>query len=241
MGVSDLSRHAVVVTGATGNLGHVVVRCYLGAGAHVVAAVRDVTRGQELRAALGSADDGSDARLRIVTADPGDAAAMERLVDQTLHAWGRLDVLANLAGGFASGPATDLEAMRRQWETNVATTVTATTACLRPMRARGRGRIVSVSALGAIKGAKGSAGYAMSKGAIVRWTEALAAEVKDEGITVNCIMPGSIDHPANRERMPKADPKKWASPEEVAAVILFLSSDEASGVTGAAIPITARG
>lgn len=238
----DLSQHAVVVTGATGNLGRVVVRSYLQAGAHVVAAVRDVTKGDELRVALGSAaDDDREPRLRIAKADPADAAAMEGLVEDTLRRWGRLDVLANLAGGYASGPATDLQGISRSWQTNVATTVTASAACLRPMRARGRGRIVSVSALGAVKGAKGNAGYSMSKSAIVRWTEALAAEVKDEGITVNCVMPSSIDHPVNRERMPKADPKKWATPEEVAAVILFLSSDEASGVTGAAIPITARG
>ncbi len=238
----NLSQHAVVVTGATGNLGRVLVRCYLEAGAHVVAAARDATKGQELRAALGSAaENDHELRLRVVVADPGDATAMDGLVEEALRRWGRLDVLANLAGGFASGPATDLEGIGRLWETNVATTVTATAACLRPMRARGRGRIVSVSALAAAKGAKGNAGYSMSKGAIVRWTEALAAEVKDEGITVNCVMPASIDHPTNRERMPKADPKKWASPAEVAAVIVFLSSDEASGVTGAAIPITARG
>jgi NAD(P)-dependent dehydrogenase (short-subunit alcohol dehydrogenase family) len=108
------------------------------------------------------------------------------------------------------------------------------------MRARGHGRIVSVAANAALRGGKNAAGFAMSKSAIVRWTESLAAEVKAEGITVNCVLPGTIDHPANRVAMPKADPATWASPAEVAATILFLSSDEASGVTGAAIPITAR-
>ncbi len=98
----------------------------------------------------------------------------------------------------ASAPATDIEAIGRSWEANVLTTVTATAACIGPMRSRGYGRVVSVSAMGAAKGGKGNAGYSMSKGAVVRWTEALAA------------------------------------------VILFLSSEQASGVTGAAIPITAR-
>jgi NAD(P)-dependent dehydrogenase (short-subunit alcohol dehydrogenase family) len=108
------------------------------------------------------------------------------------------------------------------------------------MRARGYGRIVSVSAISALKGARNSAAYAMSKGALLRWTEALAAEVKGEGITVNAIMPTTIDHPVNRAQMPKADPTLWPAPEEVANVILFLSSRDASGVNGAAIPITAR-
>jgi len=109
------------------------------------------------------------------------------------------------------------------------------------MRARGRGRIVSVAASAALRGGKNAAGFAMSKSAIVRWTESLAAQVKAEGITVNCVLPGTIDHPTNRAAMPKADPATWATPAEVAATILFLSSDEASGVTGAAIPVTARG
>ena len=84
------------------------------------------------------------------------------------------------------------------------------------------------------------AAYAMSKSALVRWTESCAAELKGEGITVNAVMPTTIDHPVNRAQMPKADPKLWPSPEEVANVILFLSSREASGVNGAAIPIAAR-
>ena len=80
----------------------------------------------------------------------------------------------------------------------------------------------------------------MAKGALVRWTEALAEELKTEGITANVVMPSTIDHPANRAAMPKADPKTWVSPEELASIIAYLASDEASGVTGAAIPVTAR-
>jgi NAD(P)-dependent dehydrogenase (short-subunit alcohol dehydrogenase family) len=157
-----------------------------------------------------------------------------------LRAWGRLDVLANLAGGFGTGPADDLERIRALWEQNVASVVVPTAACLVPMRARAYGRIVSVAAAAGLKGGKNTAGYAMAKGAVVRWTEALAAETKDQGITANAILPGTIDHPANRTSMPKADPKTWVQPVEAAALILFLTSTEASGVTGAAIPITGR-
>jgi NAD(P)-dependent dehydrogenase (short-subunit alcohol dehydrogenase family) len=239
--VLDLSSHAAVITGATGNLGAAVVRAYLTRGTHVAAVVRDAAKGASLRATLGDvAGDDAEGRLLVIEADPADATAMDALVERVLRAWGRIDILNNLAGTFKSGSALDPGLMRELWEGNVLTAVTAGAACLRPMRARGYGRVVSVSALGALKGGRNSAAYAMSKSALIRWTESLAAEVKGEGITVNAVLPTTIDHPVNRTQMPKADPKLWPSPEEVANVILFLSSREASGVNGAAIPVTAR-
>ena len=237
----DLSSHAAVITGATGNLGAAVLRAYLTRGTHVAAVVRDAAKGASLRATLGDvAGDDAEGRLLVIEADPADATAMDALVERVLRAWGRIDILNNLAGTFKSGSALDPGLMRELWEGNVLTAVTAGAACLRPMRARGYGRVVSVSALGALKGGRNSAAYAMSKSALIRWTESLAAEVKGEGITVNAVLPTTIDHPVNRTQMPKADPKLWPSPEEVANVILFLSSREASGVNGAAIPVTAR-
>lgn len=218
-----------------------MVRAYLTRGTHVAAAVRDAAKGEALRAALADvAGDETDRRLLLIDADPADAAAMDALVERVLRAWGRIDILNNLAGLFKGGSALDTDLMRELWESNVLTAVTAGAACLRPMRARGYGRIVSVAAIGALKGARNNAAYAMSKGALIRWTESLAAEVKGEGITVNAVLPTTIDHPVNRAQMPKADPKLWPSPEEVANVILFLSSRESSGVNGAAVPITAR-
>jgi NAD(P)-dependent dehydrogenase (short-subunit alcohol dehydrogenase family) len=239
--VLDISSHAAVITGATGNLGAAVVRAYLTRGTHVAAAVRDVAKGEALRSSLGDLEGSADdQRLLVIEADPADAASMDALVERVLRAWGRLDILNNLAGLFKSGSALDVGLMRELWDSNVLTAVTSAAACLRPMRARGYGRIVSVSAVGALKGARNNAAYAMSKGALLRWTESLAAEVKGEGITVNAVMPTTIDHPVNRAQMPKADPKLWPSPDEVASVILFLSSRDAAGVNGAAIPITAR-
>jgi len=237
----EFERRSVVVPGATGNLGHAVVRAYLEAGAHVAVPARDAAKAAVLRDELGAlADADGDAKLLIADADLADRSSMDAFVEQVLRAWGRLDVLANLAGGFAAGPADDLATIRALWEENVATVVVPAAACLVPMRARGYGRIVSVSAMTALKGGRNTAGYAMAKSAVVRWTEALAAETKDQGITVNAILPSSIDHPANRANMPKADPKTWVQPDEAAALILFLTSAEASGLTGAAIPVTAR-
>ncbi len=237
----DFERRCVVVTGATGNLGHAVVRAYLQAGAHVAIPARDPAKAAALRESLGSLTlrDGAE-RLLISDADLVDRRSMDAFVDRVLRAWGRLDVLANLAGGFGTGLADDLGRIRELWESNVATAVVPSAACLVPMRARAYGRIVSVSAAASLKGGRNTAGYAMAKSAVVRWTEALAAETKDQGVTVNAVLPGTIDHPVNRANMPKADPRTWVRPNEAAALILFLTSTEASGITGAAVPITGR-
>jgi NAD(P)-dependent dehydrogenase (short-subunit alcohol dehydrogenase family) len=238
----DFSKRAVVVTGATGNLGHAVVRAFLEREAHVAVPVRDLAKEQELRSALGDlAGTAEEPRLIVLRADIAVRAEMEGFVEHVLRSWGRLDVLANLAGGFAAGSALELDAMQRLWDDNVKTAVTATAACVQPMRARGYGRIVTVSAYAAsVRARKNGAPYAMAKGALIKWTEALADELKAEGITANCVLPSTIDHPANRASMPKADPKTWVSPAELTSLIVFLCSDEASGVTGAAIPVTAR-
>lgn len=231
----------MVVTGATGNLGHAVVRAYLEAGAHVAIPIRDAAKAEALRVSLGDLTGAAeDPKLLIVEAALADRGQMDAFVERVMRAWGRLDVLAGLAGGFGSGPADDADRIGELWERNVATVVVPAAACLVPMRARAYGRIVSVSAAAALKGGRNTAGYAMAKSALVRWTESLAAETKDQGITVNAILPGTIDHPVNRANLPKADPKTWVQPDEAAALLLFLTSADASGITGAAIPITAR-
>ena len=241
--VFDLSKRAVVLTGATGHIGPTVLRAFLEQGAHVAVPVRDEAKGAALRASLGDlAGPVDDPRILVRPTDLGERAAMEAFVEQVLRAWGRLDVVANLVGGYASSEAVagDLAAYRASWDQKVATIVTATTACLRPMRARGYGRVVNVASTAALKGEKSAAGYAMANAALLRWTESLAEETKRDGITANCVLPRIIDNPENRAAMPKADPSRWATAAEIAAVILFLSSDESSGMTGAAIPVNAR-
>ena len=123
----DLSSHVCVITGATGNLGHTVVRAFLERGAHVAIPIRDASKEAELRDALGELAGTPDApRLIAHAADLADRAQMDAFVEQVLRAWGRLDVLANLAGGFGTGSALELDGIERLWDQNVRTTVTAT-------------------------------------------------------------------------------------------------------------------
>lgn len=236
--MTDLTGRAVVVTGATGHLGRAVVGDFLASGAHVAAPYRDEPKAAELRS--GVADLG--ARLLLAPADPGDEAAMERFALSVVERWGRIDALAALAGGHAGGSVAEsgVDRFRALFEQNVVTAVASIRAVLPHMRARAYGRIVCVGARQALRGAKGNAAYAVAKGGVVRLVEALAEEVKDEGITVNAVLPSAIDHPENRARYPKADPSKWVAPAELAAAILFLCSPEASGVTGAAVPVFGR-
>ena len=105
------------------------------------------------------------------------------------------------------------------------------------MQARGRGWIVNVSAMGALKAAPAMGAYAVAKSAVLRLTEAMAGELRERGINVNCVLPSIIDTPANRADMPGADPARWVSREALADVILFLASERARAIHGAGVPV----
>jgi NAD(P)-dependent dehydrogenase (short-subunit alcohol dehydrogenase family) len=121
---------------------------------------------------------------------------------------------------------------------NLSTCLDTTRAALPHLKAASAGRVGNIGALGAIKAAAGMGAYAASKAGVHRLTESLAEETKGTGVTVNAVLPSIIDTPANRADMPDADPSKWVSPAQLAAVILFLASREAQAVTGALIPVT---
>lgn len=236
--MTDLTGRAVVVTGATGHLGRTVVGAFLGAGAHVAAPHRGDAGAEELRRAYAA----DEARLLLERADPVDEEAISRFAVAVVERWGRLDALAALVGGFAPGTVAEspLAAFRTLFDQNVATTVASIRAVLPHMRARGYGRIVCVGARPALRGARNMAAYSIAKTGVVRLVESLAEEVKDEGITVNAVLPSTLDTSENRRTFPKADPRKWVSPQEVAAAMVFLCSPQASGITGAAIPVFGR-
>src|SRR6201989_3254905 len=152
-----------------------------------------------------------------------------------------LDALVNIAGGFAFEAVAGGEAKtwQRMYAMNVLTALNASQSALPHLAQSGAGRIVNVGAMGAQQAGAGMGPYAASKAGVHRLTEALAAEWKGK-ITVNAVLPSTIDTAANRASMPKADFAKWVTPQELAEVILFLASDSASGVTGALIPVAGR-
>ena len=180
-------------------------------------------------------------RIELGGVDLSDAAQAKKAIDAAAAHFGRLDALVNIAGGFAFETIADGDA--RTWERmyalNVMTALNASRAALAHLAGSPSGRIVNIGAMGALQAGSGMGAYAASKSAVHRLTEALAAEWKGK-ITVNAVLPSTIDTPANRASMPRADFAKWVSPQELAEVILFLASDAASGVTGALIPVAGR-
>ena len=221
----------VVVTGGFGVLGRAVVEAALGAEAYVAAPFRE--RADQLPA--------RDRLMALSGVDVADFAATKQAIDSVAARFGRIDGLANLAGGFrwqtlADG---DLSGWTDQYRMNLLTAVTATKAALPHLRAA-KGAIVNVGSAPAKKAGAGMGAYAASKAGVLRLTESLAEEEKKNGVRVNTVLPTIIDTPRNRADMPKADFSRWVKPEELAKVILFLLSDDAKAVTGAELLVAGR-
>lgn len=232
-----LGERVVLVTGATGGLGRVVVKRFLAEGAKVAAVYRSEEKLKGLKEYVG----GSPA-LSGFKADVTDAGSITSLIKAVAKEHARIDVLLNIAGGYTGGkPLNEAEEadLDRMVALNTKSAYLCSRAVLPRMIARNYGRIVSVSAKNATPRGRraGNIAYAISKGGIITLTEALAEEVSKLEITVNCVMPGTIDTADNREKMPKADTSKWVNPEDIASVILFLSSDASKAVSGASIPV----
>ncbi len=232
---SDFNGKTVIVTGAGGALGGVVAQCAAARGARL-GLIDYAQLNDELVAGAG---DGAVALSGVDLTDP-DAAA--RAIDAVLEQAGRLDALINIAGGFVWQTVSDGDAATwdRMYAMNVKTALNATKAALPHMTAAGAGRIVNVGAAGAVKSAAGMGAYAASKAGVMRLTESLAEELKDQGVTVNAVLPTIIDTPTNRADMPDADFSRWVAPVDLAAAILFLASDAARAVTGALLPVPGR-
>ncbi len=220
----------VVVTGASGALGRAVAISALAMGAQVA--------GVDHAASQAAA---TPSRIEFGCVDLTDPAQAKQAVDAAAAHFGKLDALINIAGGFAfeaiaeGDPAT----WQRMYAINVLTALNASRSAIPHLVASGAGRIVNVGAIGALQAGSGMGAYAASKAGVHRLTEALAAEWKGK-ITVNAVLPSTIDTAANRASMPTADFTKWVTPEELANVILFLASDAASAVTGALLPVSGR-
>jgi NAD(P)-dependent dehydrogenase (short-subunit alcohol dehydrogenase family) len=227
----SLAGKRIAITGAFGSLGAAAVRAALEAGAKVAAIDR-------ADAPPGAADLGGANSFGGV--DLADTAQAKAAIDAAAKALGGLDALVNIAGTFrwetlADGSPDTFDLLYR---INLRTAVAASKAALAHLP--DGGRIVNVGAASALKAGAGVGAYTASKSGVMRFTEALAEELKERGITVNAVLPSIIDTPPNRKDMPKADFGKWVKPEQLADVIVFLLSEQSSAITGALIPVTGR-
>jgi len=232
----DFSDRVVVVTGAAGNLGSAVVRAFESAGAKLTLVDRADGRLRRLFPNMADSPDYFFANSIDLT----DAESVQRMVDGTIKHFGRIDVLVNTAGGYRGGTPvheTPLEAWDFMFNLNARSVFLASRAVIPQMLRQGYGKIISVAARAGERGRANMAAYSVSKSAVIRLTESMAVELKGMGINVNCLLPSTIDTPANRQAMPNADYSRWVKPETVAEIMLFLASDSARALNGASIPV----
>jgi NAD(P)-dependent dehydrogenase (short-subunit alcohol dehydrogenase family) len=236
--MSEFQDQVAVVTGAAGNLGTTLCHKLARAGATIALLDHDADAMAQL---VGQLDDGATAASFGV--DLLDPASVNGTIAAVKERFGRVDLLANVAGGFAMGPTLD-ETDDATWDLmldlNARSVFHTVRAVLPLMREAGYGRIVNVAARAALQGQGRMGPYCASKAAVVSLTESLAAETKDLDINVNCILPGTVDTPQNRAAMPDQDHSAWVPTEALADVMLFLASHAARCVSGAAVPVYGR-
>jgi len=226
----------VIVAGGTGGLGRAISLAFLEAGDRVIVTHR---RREDL-AALEKMAGASVVRLEGRETDVTREADVRALVGSIVDRHGRLDILVNAVGGYGGGKKSweeDPALLDRMLDLNLRSGYALTRAAVPAMIARGRGAIVNVAAKAALDHAAGLAAYAASKAAAVAMIDSLAADLEGSGVRANSILPSIIDTEANRKAMPRADFAKWPKPEEIARVVLFLCSDDARLISGAAIPV----
>lgn len=233
---STFSGRVALVAGGTGGLGRAVSLAFLEEGARVVVTYRRQEELDLLMRDVGAAESRLD-RQRV---DVTDEAAASELVEGAVARHERLDILVNAVGGYAGGAKLwelETKVFDQMLDLNLRSCYVLSRAAVRVMLRQGQGAIVNVASKAALDPGAGDAAYAASKAAAVALMDSLAAEVKGTGVRVNSILPSIIETEANRRAMPEADFTKWPKPRDIAKVILFLCSDDARVIHGAAIPV----
>lgn len=231
-----LAGRVALVTGGTGALGQAVTQRLLADGA-IVCVPWVVEREHEaLQARL---KPGERERLMTARTDVTDEAALAAFVHAVRGRHQRLDILVALVGGFAAGSLveTDRAAWERMLSLNLTSAFTAARAVVPPMMAAGHGRIVTVGSRAVLPPSGGFIAYTVAKAGVIAFTQALAQELRGSGVTANCVLPSTMDTPANRAAMPDSDRRGWVAVESVADAIAYLARDEARHVSGTLVTI----
>jgi NAD(P)-dependent dehydrogenase (short-subunit alcohol dehydrogenase family) len=231
-----MTARSFIITGAFGALGAGVARA---AGAHGARVALVDYAPQPPTGLVDACGPGAFALGGVDLSDPVRAAAA---IEDAAGRLGGIDALVNIAGGFrflkiADG---DPAAWDQMYALNLRTALNACRAAIPFLRKSAAGRVINIGALAALKAGAGMGPYTASKAAVHKLTESLAAELKDEGITVNAILPSTIDTPANRRDMPDKNPADWVTAEDIAHAILFLASPETRAITGALLPVRGK-
>jgi NAD(P)-dependent dehydrogenase (short-subunit alcohol dehydrogenase family) len=226
----------VIVTGGSGALGHAVTQRFLAEG-DVVCVPWIVD--QERERLEQSVDGEARSRLVLERCDVVDDAAVQRLVAGVVARHRHLDVIVSAVGGFAMGDLVQTD--RKLWDAmltlNLTTTYVTTRAALPHMLTAGSGRIVAVASRAVVPPAAGFIAYTVAKAGVIAFVQALAAETRGRGVTVNAVLPSTMDTPANRAAMPDVDPKTWVPVQSVAGAIAYLASESSGHVTGSLLAI----
>lgn len=222
----------VLLTGGTGGLGLGVTPAILAYGTKVTIPYLQENNLKPLKNKLSARD---FEKISFVRADLTEESSVEQLVNDL----GKVDILIHLVGGFSMGLTHEFsyDDWQKAFNLNLNTTFLVCKHCLRKMREKQYGRIVTVGSRGALQPAASLAAYSAAKAGVVALTKSIAEETKDLDITANTILPSVIDTPANREAMGEEDADKWVKPESIASLICYLISDAAKDTSGAAIPI----
>ena len=226
----------VIVTGGSGALGQAITHRFLAEGATV--SVPWVVEAERERLEA-SVPPETRSRLLLERCDILDERGVDRLAGGLAERFGRLDVLVSAVGGFAMGELvqTDRALWDRMLALNLTATYVAARAALPHMLTAGSGRIVAVASRAVVPPAGGFIGYTVAKAGVIAFVQALAAETRARGVTVNAVLPSTMDTPANRAAMPGVDPKTWVPVDAVAGAIAYLASDSAAHVSGTLLAI----
>ncbi len=233
---SESIKKVILVTGPAGNLGSAVVRKFQTENASLILLDHHPERVLKLYPELA----GSPDHLLISGVDLRDYSLVDSAVSQALKKFNRIDCLIHTAGGFRMGEQVH-QITPENWDflmdINVKTLLNISKAVIPQMIKQNYGKVITIGARPALAGKARMGSYSAAKGAVLRLTESMAAELKSKGINVNCVLPGTIDTPENRQSMPDADRSGWVAPESLAEVISFLCSQSADDIHGAAIPV----
>lgn len=219
----------VLVTGASGGLGGGVLAAFAAAGWQIAGTARGKPPEPHPDAP----------EVRWLSADLATSAGARGAVDGALAAFGGLDALVCLVGGYEATPIDELSwaDVDRLLQLDLRPTVEVVVAAREALEASGAGSIVTVGAKSALSPGGKMSAYAAAKAAVIAFSASLAAELRPRGVRVNCVLPGTIDTPANREMLPDAKRATWVAPRQLGELIRFLASAESAPLTGAAIPV----